>query len=159
VSADEEAVRNANEAFYRAFESLDLQRMEDAWCHEGRVSCVHPGWPLASDWAEVRRSWETIFANTERIRFEIGDARIEVRGELAWVVCVEWLSSQSAAGSARGAVLATNVFRRERGAWRLAHHHASPFVPRTGEESERVPVEPDDEPTRPTGRGKKGVVN
>jgi ketosteroid isomerase-like protein len=77
----------------------------------------------------VRRSWETIFANTAEIRFTVEDERIDVRGELAWVVCVERIASDAGAG----AILATNVFRRENGRWRLVHHHGSPVLvaPRT----------------------------
>jgi ketosteroid isomerase-like protein len=54
------------------------------------------------------------------------DERIDQRGELAWVVCTERIRGQEG----DGAVLATNVFRRERdGRWKLVHHHGSAFVP------------------------------
>jgi ketosteroid isomerase-like protein len=131
-----ESVRAANQAFYRAFETLELARMEDAWAHDGQVTCVHPGWPLADGWAAVRRSWATIFENTGTIRFDVRDEQIDVRGDLAWVVCLERISS----GNAEGAVLATNVFRRGAdGAWRMVHHHGSPFVaPREPSEPRKV---------------------
>jgi ketosteroid isomerase-like protein len=148
VGPDEQAVRQANQEFYRAFESLELGRMESAWAHEGQVTCIHPGWPLAAGWSAVRDSWRTIFGNTERIRFEVTDEQVEVGDELAWVVCTEWLASRSAAGANRGAVLATNVFRRVDGAWRMVHHHASPFLPRSG-----------DEPSEPPPMGRRGPVN
>ncbi len=123
--SDEEAVRTANQQFYRAFESLALPQMESVWAHEGQVTCVHPGWPLAEGWPAVRASWSTIFSNTPAIRFEVTGERIEVSGELAWVVCVERIS----AGEDRGAVLATNVLRRGAdGRWRMAHHHGSPYI-------------------------------
>jgi ketosteroid isomerase-like protein len=123
--SDEDEVRAANQQFYRAFESLELPDMEAAWAHEGPVTCVHPGWPLAEGWPAVRESWATIFGNTREIRFDITGERIEVRGELAWVVCVERISS----GDDRGAILATNVLRRgPDGRWRMVHHHGSPYV-------------------------------
>ncbi|HZS39093.1 MAG TPA: nuclear transport factor 2 family protein [Polyangia bacterium] len=124
--ADDEEVRRANHEFYRAFEALAEDRMDAAWAHDGAVTCAHPGWPLAVGWSEVRESWRTIFANTADIRFTIEDERIDVRGELAWIVCTERIAS----GGAEGAVLATNVFRREAGAWKLVHHHGSPFAAR-----------------------------
>src|SRR5215213_4873270 len=105
---DEDEVREANQQFYRAFESLVLAQMEAAWDHDGPVSCVHPGWPLAAGWPAVRESWATIFKNTAEIRFEVSDERIDVRDQLAWVVCIERVS----AGQDRGAILATNVLRR-----------------------------------------------
>jgi ketosteroid isomerase-like protein len=130
--SDEDAVRRANQEFYRAFESLELARMEDAWAHDGQVTCVHPGWPLAEGWPAVRASWSTIFSHTPAIRFEVTGERIAVHGELAWVVCVERIS----AGDDRGAVLATNVLRRGADArWRLVHHHGSPYVAPRAERS------------------------
>lgn len=128
VSADEEEVRAANQSFYRAFESLDLARMDAAWSHEGMVTCIHPGWPLASGWSAVRHTWRLIFDNTADIRFRVDDERVDVHGDLAWVVCTERLVSRAAAGHDEGAVLCTNVFRREAGSWKVAHHHASPFL-------------------------------
>ncbi|MSP63790.1 MAG: DUF4440 domain-containing protein [Myxococcales bacterium] len=125
-----EEVRRANQAFYRAFESLAIERMDHVWAHDGQVTCVHPGWPLAVGWAEVRATWVTILHNTAEIHFEVADEQIEVRGDLAWVVCVEKLSSRAGGGGGSGEVLATNVFRREDGRWRLVHHHGSPHVPR-----------------------------
>jgi ketosteroid isomerase-like protein len=116
-------VRRANLELYRAFESLDLARMDAAWAHEGQVTCVHPGWPLADGWPAVRRSWETIFRNTKDIRFEIRDEKIDVQGDLAWVVCVERVRS----GGGEGRVLATNVLRRGPDGWRVVHHHGSPL--------------------------------
>jgi ketosteroid isomerase-like protein len=121
-----QSVSRANQAFYRAFESLDLEEMDEVWAHDGQVTCVHPGWTLAEGWTEVRQSWETIFRNTPEIDFDVTEERIDVRGDLAWVVCVERISS----GADAGAVLATNVFRKDaHGEWRLVHHHGSPYVP------------------------------
>ena len=125
-----EEVRAVNQGFYRALESLDIQRMDAVWAHDGQLTCVHPGWPLAEGWAGVRATWLTIFQNTVSIEFEVVEERIDVRGDMAWVLCVERLRS-SADGTEflEAAVLATNIFRHEGGAWLLVHHHASPWVP------------------------------
>ncbi|HWE28520.1 MAG TPA: nuclear transport factor 2 family protein, partial [Polyangia bacterium] len=93
MDGEQAAVRAANHAFYGAFEALDLAAMERLWAHDASVSCLHPGWPLCAGWPEVRGSWATIFANTDTMRFEIADERIDVRGTLAWVVCVERIRS------------------------------------------------------------------
>ena len=128
---DAAAVQAANQAFYRAFERLDLGEMEAVWAHDGPVTCLHPGWPLCAGWDEVRASWATIFANTGAMAFEIADARVDVRGPLAWVVCVEHVRSTTPSGEVlAGAVAATNVFRREPDGWKLVHHHGSQHVPR-----------------------------
>lgn len=143
MEAEPAAVRAANLAFYRAFESLDLPAMERLWAQDDSVTCLHPGWPLCAGWREVRASWETIFANTATMRFELADERIDVRGALAWVVCTERIRSTGAAGDAMvGAVVATNVFRKDGEAWKLVHHHGSQHVPR------RTPPPPPGAPPR-----------
>ena len=134
MTPERAAVRAANLAFYRAFEALDVAAMERLWAHDDSVSCLHPGWPLCAGWSEVHASWATIFANTGSMRFEVTDERIDVRGDLGWVVCVERIRSTAPSGeSLAGAVLATNVFRNDAGAWKLVHHHGSPHVARRAE--------------------------
>ena len=149
MGAERAAVRAANLAFYQAFEALDLAAMERLWARDGSASCLHPGWPLCAGWDEVRASWATIFANTATMRFEIADERIDARGELAWVVCVERIRSTGPAGDAMvGAVIATNVFRLDGGAWKLVHHHGSPHVARRTQA-----------PPKPPASGGRGVLN
>src|SRR5947209_7485125 len=70
-----DAINQTNAAFYRAFEALDLRAMEEVWAHGEHVKCVHPGWPLLTGWEAVRASWETIFLNTQEMRFTLTDVR------------------------------------------------------------------------------------
>ena len=73
----------------------------------------------------VRDSWEAIFRNTLEMRFTITDVRVEVRGDLAWVLCTENILSQARENLSVTSILATNVFERRGGEWLLVHHHAS----------------------------------
>jgi ketosteroid isomerase-like protein len=149
MDAERAAVRAANLAFYRAFEALDLAAMERVWAHDESASCLHPGWPLCAGWPAVHASWRTIFANTATMRFEVAEERIDVRGALSWVVCVERIRSTGPDGDAMiGAVIATNVFRDEGGAWKLVHHHGSPHVPERARQ-----------PPPPAPSGGRGVLN
>jgi ketosteroid isomerase-like protein len=123
--ADRAAVREANERFYRAFESLDLAEMDGVWAHGDHVACVHPGWNRLRGWDEVRRSWAAIFQSTAEMRFTITDVRVELRGDLGWVHCTENILSEMRGSLAITAILATNLFERRAGRWLLVHHHAS----------------------------------
>jgi ketosteroid isomerase-like protein len=125
VTAEAEAVREANARFYRAFESLTLDEMDAVWADGDHVACVHPGWPRLTGWQAVRESWGAIFENTVEMRFTITDVRVEVRADLAWVLCTENILSEARGGLAVTAILATNVFERRGGEWLLVHHHAS----------------------------------
>jgi len=118
-------VVEANASFYRAFETLDIAEMDRVWAHGEHVQCVHPGWPLLSGWDAVRTSWETIFTNTAEMRFTVSDVHAVVGGEVAWVTCTENILSEVAGRVSVTAILATNLFERSAGGWRLVHHHAS----------------------------------
>jgi ketosteroid isomerase-like protein len=118
-------VEEANARFYRAFETLDIAEMDQVWAHGEHARCVHPGWPLLSGWDAVRTSWETIFANTEEMRFTLSDVNVNVRGALAWVTCTENILSDVQGRVTVTSILATNLFERDADGWRLVHHHAS----------------------------------
>jgi ketosteroid isomerase-like protein len=118
-------VEEANARFYRAFETLDIAEMDQVWAHGDHARCVHPGWPLLSGWDAVRTSWETIFANTEEMRFTLTDVNVNVHGALAWVTCTENILSEVQGRVTVTSILATNLFERGADGWRLVHHHAS----------------------------------
>ena len=120
-----DTVTSANAAFYRAFEALDLPAMEELWAHGDHVKCVHPGWPMLSGWQAVRASWEAIFANTHEMRFTLTDVQVAPTGDLAWVTCTENILSESDGRVGVTSILATNIFERGPGGWRMVHHHAS----------------------------------
>ena len=123
--SDDAEVVEANARFYRAFEALDIAEMDRVWVHGEHVKCVHPGWPLLTGWEAVRESWETIFTNTEEMRFTLSNVSAVVGGEQAWVTCTENILSEVAGRVTVTAILATNLFERDGGGWRLVHHHAS----------------------------------
>ena len=132
MADDAEAVRQANARFYKAFESLTLAAMERLWAHGDHVACVHPGWQRLTGWEAVRESWDAIFRNTVEMRFTITDVRVEVRGDLAWVVCTENILSEARGNLAVTAILATNVFERRGPDWLMVHHHASHILAAPG---------------------------
>ena len=123
---DSKAVLAANAAFYHAFESLELTRMESVWLRAAHIKCVHPGWGLLVGWGPVMESWQRIFANTVAMRFTLTAVHVEVDGDLAWVVLTENLDSQDREGATAAQVQATNIFQRHDGRWFMVHHHGSP---------------------------------
>ena len=93
MTPEEKEVAQANESFYRAFESLDIKRMESVWANDAEIQCGHPGWRILRGWDPVMESWRQIFENTPAIQFMLTDVSIEVRGDLAWVTLYENLNS------------------------------------------------------------------
>jgi ketosteroid isomerase-like protein len=123
--SDADQVAQANVRFYRAFETLDIARMEEVWAHTDAVRCVHPGWPLLRGWTDVRASWARIFEHTAEMRFTLADVDVHVRGDLGWVTCTENILAEVGERVSVTAILATNLFERDDHGWRLVHHHAS----------------------------------
>jgi ketosteroid isomerase-like protein len=127
--AEEAAAAKANEEFYEAFEALDMDRMEACWLHDDGVRCIHPGWDAMVGWPQVSRSWMAIFANSANIQFFLTDVEVHVDADTAWVTCAENILSGGAGPEVQDAkVLATNVFRRIGGHWRMVLHHGSPVL-------------------------------
>jgi ketosteroid isomerase-like protein len=125
MTSEEKEVAQANESFYRAFESLDIKRMESVWASDREVQCGHPGWRILRGWKPVMESWRQIFENTPQIRFMLTDLAIEVRGDLAWVTLYENLNSSLEGQNVSAIILTTNIFRRGGDGWRMIHHHGS----------------------------------
>ena len=123
---DEEAARVANDSFYRALETLDLEAMDLVWLHEPWARCVHPGWELLVGWTAIRESWETIFKNTSWIRVTPTAIASQVLGDVAVVHCSENITATREDEVGVAVAQATNLYLRAPGGWRLFHHHASP---------------------------------
>jgi ketosteroid isomerase-like protein len=118
MSRDERDVLAANEAFYTAFAQKDMTAMESLWARETPVACLHPGWEALAGRERVVESWRRILLGggapqSVRCRRPVA----QVVGDVAWVFCEEVLPG--------GNLAATNVFVRERGTFRMVHHHAS----------------------------------
>ncbi len=128
-AADVEAV---NAAFYVAFESADLDTMTGLWIDDPETLCVHPGALPVRGTAAINRSWALIMANTPYIQFFLTDVEVSVLHDVASVTCTENVltaAEMTDDGSFHGAkAVATNVFVRTGGDWRLWIHHASPVL-------------------------------
>ncbi|MBP0460002.1 nuclear transport factor 2 family protein [Streptomyces montanisoli] len=145
---DSELVERTNTEFYEAMERGDLEVLSSLWVSEGddgadgsedlTPSCVHVGWPVLTGRGEVLRSYALIMANTEYIQFFLTDVTVAVAADTALVTCTENILSGAPPeeGSELGPlvgqlVVATNVFRRTSGGWKLWSHHASPVLAET----------------------------
>ncbi len=126
--AENEAVLFANEAFYRAFADGDLAAMDAVWASAAPVACIHPGWNLLDGRKAVMASWRAILDNPKRPDISSVGGAVKVYGDTAVVTCYETVGG--------GYLVATNIFIREAGAWKLVHHQAGPTPPPTLETSD-----------------------
>ncbi|HZT89561.1 MAG TPA: nuclear transport factor 2 family protein [Stellaceae bacterium] len=119
---DADAVLAANLEFYRAFGTRDVAAMDRLWARLAPVTCVHPGWGALRDRDSVMASWRDILGNPAAPRIVCFDEQVFLHGDAALVLCEEELDG--------GTLAASNLFVREAGGWRLAHHHAGQILGR-----------------------------
>ena len=67
---------------------------------------------------EVMESWQAILEGPNPPEITCHGASAHVCGDLAYVLCYEQVGG--------GFLVATNLFVREGGAWRMIHHQAGP---------------------------------
>jgi len=128
----------------------DFQRAEDvvqeafvaAWSALSTLDdpAAFPGWLRTivrhHAFRVLRRKLQTlparaILANPDAPRVMVHDDRAFVYGDVAIVQCEEELDT--------GHLVATNIFIRENGDWKMIHHQASPLIVRSGEPQQRRP--------------------
>jgi ketosteroid isomerase-like protein len=125
--AAEEEVRQASEQFYAALNRAldgDAGPMMEVWSHGSDASAMHPFGGRSLGWEEVRAGWEqaaqafsggqvaldemVVFAISEDAAYTLGTEHGQARiGEQT--VGIDWR--------------VTNIYRREAGGWKIAHHH------------------------------------
>lgn len=128
--AERTAVEAANAGLYRAIETGDLDLMEAVW-DSGDVVCVHPGADVLRGRGAVLRGWAAVMVASEYMQFFLTDVHVDVAGETAVVTCTENVLTgheEDQTSFRAGRAVATNVFRRRAGGWRLVLHHASPVL-------------------------------
>jgi ketosteroid isomerase-like protein len=126
----EQEVLAANQAFYDAFATRNIAVMGSLWAEHAPVTCIHPGWQPLRGREAVLASWRNILEGPNPPAIRCTAPSVHLLGESAFVICTERLPDAE--------LVATNVFAREAGAWKLVHHHAG-GVARPSEDSDDEP--------------------
>lgn len=133
MSKDEdEDVMAANREFYRAFAAGDMAAMDALWARDAAVACIHPGGPVLESRAIIMDSWASILFGPDRPLVRCQKVTLSRFGDTAFVTCYERVRD--------GLLAASNVFVRERGAWKLVLRQASPASTPSREAREEQPL-------------------
>jgi len=125
VSARFDTPGACERAFYAAFEAQDTDAMMAVWAERAPLVCIHPSGPALTERDAVAASWRQIFAGGGAVRFTLNERRTVEDG----AVSVRHVHENIHHGPGfrdTALVLASNVFVREDGGWRMCVHHASP---------------------------------
>lgn len=117
--SDHAEVLAVNASFYESFRVGSLAAMDAIWARREPVACIHPGWQVLVGRAPVMESWKAIFESGAPA-IECAGAEAHILGDVAFVTCTELVDD--------GQLVATNLFAREDGGWRMVHHHAGPVA-------------------------------
>jgi len=124
IEAEQNAVRNANDWFYRALSLADFAAMRRLWLESDDAVCIHPGWPPLYGWPAIRESWQSIFQHQGPLHIWPSEVQVRLYGQTAEVNCLENIDSGQIAGAGLVQTRATNIFRRVKAEWKMLEHHA-----------------------------------
>jgi ketosteroid isomerase-like protein len=132
---DDVSVLFSNDAFYIAFATRDVDAMVSVWSDRDGLTCIHPGWAPLLGRRAVLGSWRAILGNPGAPQISCNHARATIIGEVAYVVCYERIDASTS-------LVATNVFVREDGVWKMVHHQAGAGpAPDDDEPEEETPLQ------------------
>jgi ketosteroid isomerase-like protein len=115
---------DASRAFYEAFEQGDVASMMRVWSDDDEIFCIHPGGPRNIGATAVRSAWEEIFGGATRLKFQLEQQLFFVGTSMAVQSVLEYLQVNGET-KLRGPAIATNIYSRTVGGWRMIAHHAA----------------------------------
>lgn len=121
-------IRQAAERFYSAVGRMfvgDLAPMSDIWSHADDVTLLGPFAGRQEGWQQVWTQMQLESRRGMAGEVEAADLIIREAGDWAYAVCIERGRNMTVNGRPVNVEhRATNIFRREGGQWKLAHHHS-----------------------------------
>lgn len=129
----------AEAEFYAAFAATDLARMRSVWADTPQCLCIHPAGLPIEGFAAVMASWAQILGSANPVELHCEPiSRIEAADTVISTVYEHF--APPGADVALAPVLATNVYRRLDGQWKMVLHHASPVMSRQPAASRASPA-------------------
>ena len=133
AQSNESTVQEATASFYTALNAMftgDVDPMKEVWSHAEDVTCMGPDGSVKVGWNDVLANWEvqTKMKLGGEIRHE--QIMVTVGQDLAVMQCREVGENVIDGKPIAVSLRATNVFRKENGAWKMIGHQTDnlPFL-------------------------------
>ena len=113
----------AEESFYQAFQSCDIELMKDVWDKTDEVVCIHPSALRIYSYELIIASWEQIFSAQEGVSIIVNEPVYKIKPDTA----IHYVKEELFVGnSSVASILATNIYQQTDQGWKMIAHHASP---------------------------------
>src|SRR4051812_42151575 len=99
--------------------------MMDVWAEDEEIVCVHPGGVRIAGYEQVRESWSKILGSGQRLKVHLSD-QVYVQGMMLSIHSLHENIALATDAARQRPVIATNVYMKTGGGWRMIAHHASP---------------------------------
>ncbi len=126
--SEKKKILKANEDFYEALATRDLEAMKRVWLTDKKVGCIHPGWAIVRNWETIMKNWESLFNPEDQIDIKLSDISLELRGDMAWVTCIQEMVYIKRDPVTFKISQSTNIFAKDSERWFMLIHHASPII-------------------------------
>lgn len=117
--------KEAESAFYAAFESGDVEAMMAVWADDDGIECIHPMGARHQGRAAVRESWRRVFEGSGAMACRLSEPMYRMVGSLSVHTVHENITVAAMAEQGESVVVATNVYRLTAEGWRMVLHHGS----------------------------------
>lgn len=117
--------RQALAQFYRAFNSRDLQMMDENFAHSDDVAIDNPLGGIRRGADEPHKMYEGVFKSPADVHVVFWDYTIHQAGDVFWAVGRERGTYVDGGAVKDLNVRTTRIFQLIDGRWRQVHHHGS----------------------------------
>jgi len=127
LGADKNAVRAANDTFYKALSAGSIEGISAACAHDDDVTALHEASKeVAIGWQAVLDTWKAIpFDAFSELSVVMSEPVIKVSGSIARLAGIEKVRGKMKDGKEFGWTgLCTNIYEKRDGKWLIVHHHA-----------------------------------
>lgn len=128
-TAHNDEIRTVERRFYMAMRNRNIDEMQKIWSSAPTAVAIQPESVVPFFGRDnIIRSWQAVFDFNKAIQVpSVGQSSLHIVGETAWSIGSFEIAIKRRASGAyehQPSVLATNIYKREGGEWKLAHYHA-----------------------------------
>ncbi len=124
--SSEQDIKAASAKFYAGLNRMgngETGALADSWSHASTVTAMHPIGGREVGWDAVNNSFDQVAGLATDANIALKDQRIQVFGDLAYEIGVEYGTFKMAGRNVEMEHRVTNIYRRESGEWKVVHHH------------------------------------